>query len=121
MSSTGEVIGIDRHLGSAYAKAELGAGNILPNKGNIFISVNDADKKGILKIFGKNHNTKDGTCIRDYIHVLDLADAHIKALDFLDNKDNLFVNLSTGCGSSVLEIVNETEKVTGLKINYSLA
>jgi len=50
MRSTGEVIGFDRHLGSAYAKAEMGAGTKLPSKGNIFISVNDADKKNIIKI-----------------------------------------------------------------------
>ena len=50
MKSTGEVIGFDTHLGSAYAKAEFGAGNELPLSGNIFISVNDSDKKGIIKI-----------------------------------------------------------------------
>ena len=50
MRSTREVIGFDKYLGSAYAKAEIGAGNDLPSKGNIFISVNDADKKSIIKI-----------------------------------------------------------------------
>ncbi len=50
MKSTGEVIGFDKHLGSAYAKAEYGAGNSIPLSGNIFISVNDSDKKEILKI-----------------------------------------------------------------------
>ena len=50
MRSTGEVIGFDNHLGSAYAKAEFGAGNKLPLKGKIFISVNDSDKKDIIKI-----------------------------------------------------------------------
>ena len=50
MRSTGEVIGFDRHLGSAYAKAEIGAGSRLPNKGNIFISVNDSDKNAIIRI-----------------------------------------------------------------------
>ena len=50
MRSTGEVIGFDKFLGSAYAKAEIGAGTDLPSKGNIFISVNDADKKSIIKI-----------------------------------------------------------------------
>jgi len=49
MKSTGEVIGFDNHLGSAYAKAEFGAGNELPLAGNVFISVNDLDKKEIIK------------------------------------------------------------------------
>lgn len=73
-----------------------------------------------LKIFGKNYSTKDGTCIRDYIHVLDLAHAHLNGLEFLrDNTQSKILNLSTGLGTSVLEVVKATEKITGKKINFS--
>ena len=71
-----------------------------------------------LKINGNDYNTKDGTCIRDYIHVLDLARAHIKAIDYLKSNKKLFVNLSTGKGYSVLDVIKITEKITCKKINY---
>ena len=63
-------------------------------------------------IFGSDYNTSDGTCIRDYIHVLDLAIAHMKALDYLENnKINQIINLSTGVGSSVLDVVKQQKIV----------
>ena len=75
-------------------------------------------KKDEIKIFGDDYQTKDGTCIRDYIHVTDLADAHFKALKFLEEKnDSTIINLGTGEGNSVKEIVAKTEEVTGKKIN----
>jgi len=75
-------------------------------------------KKGEIKIFGDDYQTKDGTCIRDYIHVTDLADAHLKALNFLAEKNNsTIINLGTGEGNSVKEIIAKTEEVTGKKIN----
>ena len=74
-----------------------------------------------LQIFGNNYDTPDGTCIRDYIHVLDLADAHIKALSYLDNNDSTIVNLSTNKGSSILDVLRISEKITGNKINYSFS
>ena len=77
--------------------------------------------KNELKIFGNNYDTKDGTCIRDYIHVLDLASAHIKALDYLDDNNSAAINLSTGKGYSVLDIVKITEKITNQKIPYSFS
>lgn len=72
-------------------------------------------------IYGNDYNTPDGTCIRDYIHVLDLADAHIKALEYLkkENQSNIF-NLGNGEGYSVLEIINAAKKVTNLPINVSI-
>jgi UDP-glucose 4-epimerase len=74
-----------------------------------------------LKIFGNDYDTPDGTCIRDYIHVYDLADAHIKALDYLNkgNKSEV-INLGTGDGNSVLDIINVSEKLTGKKVNYEI-
>ena len=74
-------------------------------------------------IFGSDYNTSDGTCIRDYIHVLDLAKAHVIAMKRLleeKNKDNYEVfNIGTGKGSSVLEVINAFEALSGLKLNYS--
>ncbi|MGA2675291.1 MAG: UDP-glucose 4-epimerase GalE [Methanobacterium sp.] len=73
-----------------------------------------------IKIFGTDYSTADGTCIRDYIHVLDLADAHIKALERLQNggKSDVF-NLGNGQGFSVREVIDTVEKVTGKKIKAS--
>jgi UDP-glucose 4-epimerase len=69
-------------------------------------------------LFGKNYKTPDGTCIRDYIHVLDLADAHLKAVDYiLKNKESFAVNLGVGKGYSNLEILDAVEKVTGKKVS----
>jgi UDP-glucose-4-epimerase GalE len=72
-------------------------------------------------VFGKDYKTPDGTCIRDYIHVLDLADAHLKAVSsILKNKESLTVNLGVGKGYSNLEVVKAVEIVTGkpLDIQY---
>jgi len=74
-------------------------------------------QKGKISIFGNDYETKDGTCIRDYIHVNDLADAHILALDYLSsgNKSDVF-NLGNGNGYSVREIINVACDVTGVEI-----
>lgn len=78
-----------------------------------------------LKVFGDDYNTPDGSCIRDYIHVVDLAKAHVVAIQRLIEKKNKtgfeFFNLGTGKGTSVLEIVHTFEKVTGVKLNYRIA
>jgi UDP-glucose-4-epimerase GalE len=67
-----------------------------------------------LQIFGSDYPTPDGTCIRDYIHVNDLAEAHLAALRYLERGGNSFaINLGTGCGHSVKEIISEVEGVTG--------
>ncbi|MFL1011961.1 UDP-glucose 4-epimerase GalE [Flavisericum labens] len=77
-----------------------------------------------LSVFGDDYPTPDGTCIRDYIHVVDLAKAHVVALQRLlgnKNKDNYETfNLGTGKGSSVLEVVKAFEKVSGEKLNYKI-
>lgn len=76
-----------------------------------------------LSVFGNDYDTKDGTGVRDYIHVVDLAIGHIKALEKLDKeKKGLFIyNLGTGKGYSVLEMINAFEKANGVKINYKIA
>lgn len=73
-----------------------------------------------LTIFGNDYDTPDGTCIRDYIHVVDLAKGHIKALEHANNNEpNLYVyNLGSGSGVSVKQIVTTFEKVNNLKLNY---
>lgn len=74
---------------------------------------------GELKIFGTDYPTKDGTCVRDYIHVTDLVDAHLKSLDYLlkGGESDVF-NLGNGSGFSVMEVVEAARKVTGFSIPY---
>jgi len=75
-----------------------------------------------MKVFGGDYDTRDGSCIRDYIHVVDIADAHIKAMDYLaegknENQYEVY-NLGTGEGVSVLEAIKAFESVTGEQLNY---
>lgn len=73
-----------------------------------------------LVVNGNDYDTPDGTCIRDYIHVSDLADGHLQALDYLLNggKTTAF-NLGTGKGFSIMEIIHSVERITGKKVNYT--
>jgi UDP-glucose 4-epimerase len=76
-----------------------------------------------LTVYGDDYATGDGTCIRDYIHVVDLAKAHVKALSYLEKQPTAFhdfINVGTGVGSSVLEVVKTFEEVTGQKLNYEI-
>lgn len=77
-----------------------------------------------MKVHGEDYATRDGSCIRDYIHVTDIAKAHIKALEFLlENKNtsiNSVFNLGSGQGVSVKEAIHEFENTTGIKLNYSI-
>ncbi len=74
-------------------------------------------KRDVFHLFGNDYNTKDGTCIRDYIHVMDIAKAHILSMEYLKhNCKSQFINLGNGHGHSNLEIVDSVEKVTGKKI-----
>jgi UDP-glucose 4-epimerase len=77
-----------------------------------------------LSVFGDDYNTQDGTAIRDYIHVVDLAKAHIAALKRLidkTNKENFeFFNIGTGKGSSVLDVIKTFEKITKKPLNYKI-
>jgi UDP-glucose-4-epimerase GalE len=75
-----------------------------------------------MEVFGTDYPTPDGTCIRDYIHVNDLADAHVLALEHLANgADSIAVNLGTGRGYSVKEVLNQIEVVSGLKVPVRMA
>jgi len=74
-----------------------------------------------LQVFGNDYDTPDGTCIRDYIHVDDLADAHVKALDHLAaGGESTAVNLGTGTGSSVLDVIRATEAVAGSPVPHDV-
>lgn len=69
-------------------------------------------KKKQLNIFGNNYKTKDGTCVRDYIHVTDLAEAHLKALLYIDKNKSIVLNLGSENGSSVTEVLETARKIT---------
>jgi len=109
----------------AHSSAEIGElpmgipQNLVP-----FITQTAAGVREQLSVFGDDYNTLDGSCIRDYIHVVDLAKAHVMALQRIINKKEVdsfeIFNIGTGHGSSVLEVVHAFEKVTGQKINYKI-
>ncbi|MGM9536613.1 MAG: UDP-glucose 4-epimerase GalE [Intestinibacter sp.] len=78
-------------------------------------------KRDAINVFGNDYDTKDGTCIRDYIHVCDLADAHIKALDYLKKGNpSQIINLGNGEGYSVLDIINAVKEVTQQEIKVNI-
>ena len=78
-------------------------------------------KREEIIVFGNNYNTPDGSCIRDYIHVVDLAKSHVSALNYLiKNSGKHCFNVGTGKGISVLEVIKEFEKTINLKVNYSI-
>ncbi|NND63906.1 MAG: UDP-glucose 4-epimerase GalE [Flavobacteriaceae bacterium] len=89
-----------------------------------FITQTAVGLRDELSVFGDDYPTPDGSCIRDYIHVVDLAEAHVIALQRLFDKKNEqdyeVFNLGTGRGSSVLEVVNAFEKVNSVKLNYKI-
>ena len=105
----------------AHESGELGEDPLgIPN--NIFPLILNVAAKNIdkFKVFGNDWHTKDGTCIRDYIHVMDLADGHIAALSFLE-KSNPFIssmNIGTGTGFSVLELINTFQEVNNVEVPY---
>ena len=91
-------------------------GNLLP-----YLMQAAAGERDHLTVFGDDYETPDGTCIRDYIHVVDLANAHIAALEHLSKQQAPFndvFNIGTGTGSSVLELIRTFEEVTGQKVPY---
>ncbi|GGF78738.1 UDP-glucose 4-epimerase GalE [Wenyingzhuangia marina] len=93
--------------------------NLIP-----FITQTAAGMRAELSVFGDDYDTPDGTAVRDYIHVVDLAKAHIAALNRLIEKNNKeayeFFNVGTGTGSSVLEVINAFESANGVKLNYKI-
>lgn len=95
--------------------------NGIPNNLMPYITQVAVGKRPELGIFGDNYNTPDGTGVRDYIHVVDLADGHVKALKKIQEKAGLCIyNLGTGVGYSVLDLVKTFEETTGVKIPYSI-
>jgi len=109
---------VGAHKSSFIGEFPLGKpSNLLP-----FVTQTAIGKQDFLTVFGNDYPTRDGTCIRDYIHVMDLAEAHVKALVFLeDHKKGCLeaVNIGTGKGTSVLEIISCFEKVSKCKLNWS--
>ena len=105
----------------AHKSALLGENPVgIPNNIMPYISQVAANKLPTLTIFGNDYNTPDGTCVRDYIHVVDLACGHLKALEKTINSSGSFniYNLGTGKGYSVLELLHTFEKVSGQKIKF---
>ena len=109
----------------AHASGKIGElPNGTPNNLMPFITQTATGQRKELLVFGDDYNTPDGTAIRDYIHVMDLAEAHVKAVERLlgNNQDSNYeiINLGTGKGYSVLEVIQSFEKASGLKIPYSI-
>lgn len=94
----------------------------IPNNLMPFIAQVAVGKREFLNIFGDDYETPDGTCVRDYIHVVDLAKGHVKALDKLNEATQVYTyNLGSGQGTSVLDLVNTFVKVTGVAVPYKMA
>lgn len=109
----------------AHPSAHMGELPIgTPNNLVPYITQTAAGKRERLTIFGNDYNTPDGTNIRDFIHVVDLAIAHVKAMQYLDTVAGSTLyeafNLGTGQGVSVLELVQQFQEVTGVKLNYTI-
>lgn len=98
--------------------------NGIPNNLMPFISQTAVGKREVLSVFGGDYDTKDGTGVRDYIHVVDLAYGHVKAIDFINAQTSdqkpLIVNLGTGNGYSVLDVIKAFEKASNKKVPYKI-
>ncbi|MBQ2735133.1 MAG: UDP-glucose 4-epimerase GalE, partial [Clostridia bacterium] len=93
----------------------------IPNNLLPYVAKVAAGQLPYLSVFGNDYDTKDGTGVRDYIHVVDLAKAHLKALERAEKVQGVeHFNIGTGTGYSVLEIVHAYEKATGLTVNYKI-
>ena len=96
--------------------------NGIPNNLMPFIAQTAVGKRDVLSVFGDDYNTVDGTGVRDYIHVVDLAQGHVNALDRIKNFTKpMTINLGTGTGYSVLEMIHAFEKASGKKVAYKIA
>ena len=107
----------------AHPSAKIGELPLgVPNNLVPYITQTAAGIREKLTVFGDDYNTEDGTCVRDYIHVVDLAKAHVKALSYCDKMSQSLdvFNLGTGKGNTVLEVINTFEKVNGVKLNYTI-
>jgi UDP-glucose 4-epimerase len=109
----------------AHPSAKIGELPLgIPNNLIPFVTQTAAGIRSQLTVFGNDYNTPDGTCVRDYIHVVDLAKAHVKSLEYLNKVESLnfydIFNIGTGNGNTVLEVVKAFEKVSGFKLNYKI-
>lgn len=92
--------------------------NLMP----YLIQVAQGNREELL-VYGDDYDTPDGTCVRDYIHVLDLAQAHVKALDYLLRQEDYIydiINIGTGTGTSVLEMIHHAEQIIGKAFPYRI-
>lgn len=93
----------------------------IPNNLMPFIAQVAVGRRDHLTVFGGDYPTPDGTCLRDYIHVMDLANGHVKAVEYAANHKGVEVfNLGTGTPYSVLDIIHAFEKATGVKVKYEI-
>lgn len=112
---------IGAHPSASIGELPIGPpNNLVP-----YITQTAIGKREQLTIFGNDYDTPDGTCLRDFIHVVDLAHAHVKALSYLEqleSSSNIYqaFNVGTGVGVSVLELVNKFQSITDVKLNYSI-
>lgn len=111
---------IGAHPSGLLGELPIGApNNLVP-----YITQTAARVREKLTVFGDDYNTPDGSCVRDFIHVVDLAVAHVKAMEYLSGKTKANIleafNLGTGIGVSVLQLVKEFIKVTGIDLPYSV-
>lgn len=108
---------VGAHPSAKIGELPLGVpANLVP-----FVTQVAAGIREKLTVYGNDYDTVDGSCVRDYIHVVDVADAHVKALAYLNAQSNDFYdvfNVGTGNGNTVLEVIHAFEKVNGLKLNY---
>ncbi len=111
---------VGAHPSAQIGELPLGVpANLVP-----FITQTAAGIRQSLTVYGSDYNTPDGTCIRDYIHVMDLAEAHVQALKKLNDAEIEasydVINIGTGRGETVLTIINTFEQETGVKLNYTM-
>jgi UDP-glucose 4-epimerase len=106
----------------AHASGTIGEDpNGIPNNLMPFIAQTAVGKREVLSVFGDDYDTVDGTGVRDYIHVVDLAQGHLNALDRIKNfTEPMTINLGTGTGYSVLEMIDAFEKASGKKVPYQI-
>ncbi|ARR00064.1 UDP-glucose 4-epimerase GalE [Campylobacter porcelli] len=112
--------GILRYFNVAGASSDSLIGQNYPNATHLIKVATQTitGKRANMSIFGRDYDTKDGTCIRDYIHIEDLADAHLAVLDYLDSSDSDIFNVGYGHGFSVLEVIDMAKKVS--KVDFEV-
>ena len=108
--------GILRYFNVAGASSDSLIGQNYPNATHLIKVATQTitGKRANMSIFGRDYDTKDGTCIRDYIHIEDLASAHLAVLDYLNSNDSDIFNVGYGHGFSVLEVIDTAKKISGV-------